>query len=190
MAQHLNLLDASLRPERSWLRASVVLALLVLLLLGVLGAGAGMRRVAAERQQAAQQSEAQLVALAATPAVQQDEREQREIVQLREQLAQARLLDQQLQQLPPADAAFRLLEALARAAGEDTWLTQAQWEAREPRLELQGQLLDPRRLPNYLRRLEQQPALRGQRFAQLKLVAQPADGTHQFQLRSAKEGKR
>lgn len=202
MAQHLNLLDPSLRPERSWLRATVGLWLLALLLAAALGAGALMRRAADERQQAAAKAEAELSALAASPAVQQDERERNELALLRERLELARLLDQQLEQLPPAQGAAQVLEALAYAGGEDTWLTQVQWEARGPLLNLKGLLLDPRRLPNYLRRLEQQPALRGQRFEQLELdpqrtlasdplrpEPQPEREAHRFQLRSAKENK-
>jgi len=188
--QHLNLFDPSLRPERRWLSLPRLLLLMALLLVLLWGAGqwAGQRaRVQLERQAAV---EAQVRELAAQAPAQQAQAQQQELEQLRLRLAQARLLESQLQALPPSAAAPELLEALARAAGPEVWLTGAHWSAAEPRLELEGRLLDGRQLPAYLRRLELQPAFKGQRFAQLSLSAPDEGGAQKFQLRSGKGGGR
>ena len=84
-----------------------------------------------------------------------------------------------------------MLAALAAAAPGDVWLTQAAWQAEPRQLALDGGLLDPRRLPDYLRRLERQPAFAGQSFAQLQLApvlpaanAASAALHHRFRLHS------
>lgn len=182
--QHINLFDASLRPQRRWLSLSrLALGMgLLLLLLWLAGEWTAQRiRQQMERGAVAQ---AQLQALSQQAPALAPATPQQELEQLQQRLAQARLLEQQLRSLPPSDAAPQLLEALAQAAGPEVWLTAAHWAAAEPRLELEGRLLDGRLLPVYLRRLERQPAFKGQRFAQLSLGAPEAGGAQVFQLRS------
>lgn len=187
--QHLNLFDASLRPERRWLtlpRLLLAMGVLMLLLWGGGQWAAQLTRTQLERSAAA---ELQIRQLGQQAPAQAAAAQQQELEQLRQRLAQARLFETQMQSLPPSEAAPELLEALARAAGPEVWLTAAHWAAAEPRLELEGQLLDGRQLPAYLRRLEQQPAFRGQRFAQLSLGAPDEGGAQKFQLRSSSGGR-
>ncbi|MBH9579001.1 PilN domain-containing protein [Inhella proteolytica] len=183
--QHLNLFDASLRPERRWLnlpRLALAMSLLLALLWGASQWMAQRTRAQLERNAAA---ELQIRQLGQQAPAQAAAAQQQELDALRQRLAQARLFEVQLQSLPPSEAAPELLEALARAAGPEVWLTAAHWAAAEPRLELEGRLLDGRQLPAYLRRLEQQPAFKGQRFAQLSLGEPEAGGVQKFQLRSS-----
>jgi Tfp pilus assembly protein PilN len=191
MAQHLNLYDPSLRPPRVWLTPWRVAAALLLLLLLMAGAAHWIRRDAARWQAHADQQQAALRALLALPAAAPGSFD--DLPQLREQLARAQMLA--LAQGSAQDRALpaNVLRALAQAAPGDVWLTAAQWQMAPRQLALEGALLNPNSLPNYLRRLEQQSVFQGQTFAQLQLSPQQPERPLQqtFVLRSQpKEGNR
>jgi hypothetical protein len=191
MAQQINLFDASLRPPRYWI-TPLRLLLALLLMLGLQAAAAlWLRHDAARWQQQVQAQDDALraVAKSAPGALGLDA----ELPLLRQQLAQAQMLLQARQAQGPTEPPAQVLAALAAAAPGDVWITAAQWQAEPRQLSLEGELLDPRRLPGYLRRLEAQPVFAGQGFAQL-LLEPGAEGSgrpHRFALRSlAKEGPR
>ena len=169
IVQQLNLFDASLRPEQRWLRANTALVLLLLLALLLWGGSLALRQAgqALDRRSALAETELRTLsaALQATP----DGAQLQTLEQLRVQLAQAQQWQIQMNNLPPAPAGQALLEALAQAAGDEIWLTQMQWQAKDAQLSLEGRLLEPKRLPLYLRRLESQAALRGQSFLRVQM---------------------
>lgn len=184
--QHINLYDASLRPERRWLTLPSALVAAGVLLLLLLAAAAGFRQATAQQLQRVAQAEAEMRRLAQTPVVAQDAHQREVIQQLRDRLAQAQAFEQQLAALPTSDAAPALLEGLAHAALPDVWVTGLRWEAKEPQLELDGRLMDPGRLPAYLRRLEQQTAFKGYKLSQVQAASAMEAGAPgaTFQLRS------
>jgi Tfp pilus assembly protein PilN len=187
--QHLNLYDQTLRPPKVWL-TPLRLMLAVAMVLGLMAlAGAWLRRDAArwEAEAAAQQAELQKLTATMLPPQAADA----DLPGLRQQLAQASQLSQAMQAGGSRTLPAEVLTALALAAPGDVWITAASWQAEPRELALEGGLLDPNRLPDYLRRLERQPAFQGQTFAQLQLAPWPDTRHHQFALRSrAKEGGR
>ena len=83
--------------------------------------------------------------------------------------------------------------ALSRQAQAGLWITGFSVAADGAALELQGRMTDPRRLPDYLRRLNNEPLFKGREFAQMSLQAvalDPADtsgaasGVTEFALRA------
>jgi|GEM_PF-4589613 len=188
--QQLNLYDASLRPPRVWL-TPLRLLVAAALVLGLMAAAAAWLRLDAQRwqdQAAAQQAELQqLAALAPAAAAASDAAA---LPALRQRLAQAQAMAAAQQAGGPPAMPAEVLAALAAAAPGDVWLTAASWQSEPRQLALEGGLLDPRRLPDYLRRLERQPVFEGQDFAQLQLAPAPALATgsepahHRFALRS------
>ncbi|MBB5204612.1 hypothetical protein HNQ51_001926 [Inhella inkyongensis] len=191
MAQQLNLFDPSLRPEQRWLRASTALILLVLMALLLWGASLALRQAARSTEQQAATREAELRTLSAALQATPDGAQMQTLEQLRQQLAQAQQWEIQMRTLPAAPAGQQVLEALAQASGDEIWLTQMQWQARDAQLSLEGRLMEPKRLPLYLRRLEAQPALRGQSFLRVQLRPAPdsvdaaVPGPAHFQLHSS-----
>lgn len=188
--QQLNLYDDSLRPPRIWL-TPLRLALALALLIGALAlAAAWLRRDAAHWQEVAAQQQAELDRLVVLAPMAADT----ELPALRDQLARAQAMLQALEQGGPREQPAEVLAALAAAAPGDVWLTRASWQAAPRGLALEGGLLDPRRLPDYLRRLEAQPAFQGQGFAQLQLepvAAEQQPEQHRFVLRSqSREARR
>ncbi len=195
--QQLNLFDPLLRPPRVWLTPWRLL-IGALALLALLKAGAWWldnQAKAANGRATAQ--EAQLLQLAQQAQADRpdDAAQERELALLRQrvQLAQ-RLADAQAGAGDERRKATELLAALSRAAPGDVWLTRAQWQAGQgaspARIALEGQLLDAKRLPAYLRRLEAQEAFAGQQFTQLQVRPPSADadpsvqGHPSFVLRS------
>lgn len=199
MAQQLNLYDPSLRPPRVWVTPGRVLLAALLVAAAVAGAAwqvRGQAQAALARSAALQ---TQLQQLGGAPSANADEetaqRKEIEALRWRVQALQA-LAQAQAKEPDGRAAAAAWLEALAQAAPGDVWLTAMQWQAphggEAATMALEGEMLDPRRLPVYLRRLEAQPALQGQRLAQVQVEpapvvvgreAQPAKPA-QFVLRS------
>lgn len=187
--QHLNLYDQTLRPPKVWLTPLRLLLALALVLVLMALAGAWLRRDAAhwQAEAAARQAELQQLTASVLPPQAADA----ELPGLRQQLAQARQLAQAMAAGGPRELPAEVLRALALAAPGDVWITAATWQAEPRQLALEGGLLDPNRLPDYLRRLERQPVFEGQTFAQLQLAPWPDTRHHRFALRSlAKEGGR
>lgn len=182
MAQHLNLFDVSLRPPRVWITPARVLA--AVLLVGAAVAAAAWQ-VRAQAQAALARSaglQAQLQQLSAGKAVGDSGEEAaqlEEIEALRWRIQGLQAMAQAQEREPDGrEAAAAWLAALAKAAPGDVWLTAMHWQA--PRggqaaaMALEGEMLDPRQLPVYLRRLEAQPAMQGQRLAQVQVEPAPS----------------
>ncbi|MBH9551336.1 PilN domain-containing protein [Inhella gelatinilytica] len=190
--QDLNLFDAGLLPEKRWVTLPTALGLALALLVLMLAGAAGFQQAMRGQMQRLQQAETELKVLALTPAVSEEAAQKEAIQAIRDRLAQAQAFDRQLASLPTSEAAPQLLEGLAHAALPDVWVTGLRWEASESQLEIAGRLLDPARLPAYLRRLEQQPVFKGQKLAQVQVAtgAGADPGSASFQLRSlAAKGK-
>lgn len=200
MAQHLNLYDPSLRPPRVWVTPGRVLMAVALVVLAV-GAAAWQVRSQAQaagvRSQALQAQLQQLAQASGATAPADEAAEAQELASLRLRVAGLQALAQAQAAEPDGrPAAAALMQALAQAAPGDVWLKAVQWQApkaQEPAaIALEGEMLDPRRLPVYLRRLEAQPALAGQRLAQVLVEPAPllpgaapsAVAPSQFVLRS------
>ena len=194
-AQHLNLLDESIAPPLPRLRLQHAVLLALTLYVFIFLLGATVDAVASHQERS---SEATRQALArqrneiATPqplrAQQQAELNEVNALKARHAALQAllQLLDQggAGQTQGHAD----LLEALARQTpGEHAplWLTGLTLHVQSHELSLQGRMLDAASLPAYLRRLDQEPLLRGRTFEQLQM-ARTADGSgSSFTLGSA-----
>jgi hypothetical protein len=184
MAQQLNLYDTSLRPPRvllTPLRLGLALVLLWLLLWGV---AQWLQRDAQRWQQQAQAHQAQITELGAALAALPASSVEAELVPLRQQLAQAQLLTQAQAPAAQRQLPAEVMQALSQAAPGDVWLQQVSWQLQPRRLDLEGGLLDARRLPDYLRRLERQPALAGLQFGLLQLEPTAAGAPPSFVLRS------
>lgn len=200
MAQHINLYDPSLRPPRVWITPGRVLLALALVAAAVAAAAWQVRaqaQTASARSQALQAQLQQLAQAAGASQPSDEAAQTQELEALRLRVAGLQALAQAQAAEPDGrEGAVALLAALAQAAPGDVWLDTVQWQA--PRAQqpasiaLEGQMLDPRRLPVYLRRLEAQPALAGQRLAQVQVEPAPvvpgavpaATKPSQFVLRS------
>jgi Tfp pilus assembly protein PilN len=204
MAQHLNLYDASLRPPRVWVTPARV-ALALALVLGLTYAAAWQVRsqaqAASQRSVGLQAQLQQLAGAAAGASSGDDPAQSEEIAKLKGRIAALQsVLQTQIAEPDGREGAAALLNALSQAAPGDVWLDAVHWQApraqQPPALTLEGRMLDPRRLPVYLRRLEAQPALAGQRLAQVTVepsteVLGSAPSTQkfsQFALRSQAKG--
>jgi Tfp pilus assembly protein PilN len=179
--QHLNLFDAALRPPRVWI-TPLRLVLAVAALAAALWAGTEWaHRGAAAANARATQSEALLLQLGqATAQNRPDDTQQlAELAQLRERLAVLQQLAQaQAGQNQGRTQATALLDALAQAAPGDVWLTAAQWRPGtdgSAQIDLQGHLLDAKRLPGYLRRLEAQAPFAGLSLVQVQVLPAAPD---------------
>lgn len=178
--QHLNLLDASLLPPKARYTAAQGLIFFTLVTLALLLAGLGLRWAAtgqAREAAALQQSLPALQARLATPLPLQAtvDAQSRQLNDLRQEEAAL----QQLQQALGSGGAGRTegyadyLLALSRQAargGNALWITGFK-VLPDGQLELQGRMSDARALPDYLRRLNEEPLFRGRSFAQLSVKA-------------------
>lgn len=190
MTQHLNLLDAGLRPRRDRFGA-LPLALAVLSVF----VATAMLAAALQWQAARWQAGATLapVAAAPPPAARADALRDAEL-----EAARLRALRQQQLRLREALASGAAgstegyadwLRALARQAQGSLWITAFAVSAEGGTLELEGRMTDAAALPAYLRRLNTEPRFHGRPFAQLNIrsVGEGAgDGLQvaEFQLRS------
>lgn len=185
MTQQLNLFDAGLRPPRVWI-TPLRLGLGILALGAALWAGTDWAQGQASAASAhAAQSEALLLQLAQQTTAQRPDDTQAvaELASLRDRAALARQLAQaQAATQDDRAQAAELLDALGRAAPGDVWLTTAHWRAGAggpAQIDLHGHLLDAKRLPAYLRRLEAQAPFAGQAFVQVQVVPAAADAAVQ-----------
>ena len=73
------------------------------------------------------------------------------------------------------------LRALANLAMPGVWITGFVWDAASNDMEIRGRTTDPALLPEYIQRLNREPALRGRAFAALNIAEgkpeQPAAGS-------------
>lgn len=181
MAQHLNLYDASLRPPRVWVTPLRVLLAAVLVGAAVAAAAWQVRgqAQAAQARSAGLQTQLQQLGVSDAKGSLSDEAAQRQEIESLRARVQALQAVVQAQASEPdgREAAAAWLAALAQAAPGDVWLTALHWQAprgKQPAtMALEGEMLDPRRLPVYLRRLEAEPAMQGQRLAQVQVEPAP-----------------
>lgn len=189
MAQQINLYDPALLRKRDWLAlANVVLGAGVLAVL-VAGAGFLARGGLSELQAQATTSETQLKAMREQVVVlgqrvadrRADPRIEQELAAAR-QLAEARgvVLETLRQRLAADELPFAdYLRGLARQSMNGLWITGFAWDAASDGLEIRGRTLDPALLPEYIRRLNREPAFRGQAFSALNVAEgkpDPASG--------------
>jgi hypothetical protein len=212
MAGQINLYDPALKKKTDWLSLGNIALGAAALLACVVGAGIYARSGLAElRTQTAagearlKELRAQVLALGQRAAERKpDTRLEQELVALR-QLAETRnrVLETLRQRLgadaPPFAAPLR---SLANLTMPGIWITGFVWEATDNNMEIHGRTTDPALLPEYLRRLNREPMMRGQAFAALnvaegKVEAEPAGGRstgvrlppfHEFTLVPIKRG--
>ncbi|MDM4767780.1 PilN domain-containing protein [Pelomonas sp. SE-A7] len=193
--QHINLLDASLLPPKARYTAVQGLVAAALLIAAVLAAGLGLRWAAAGEAREAlalQQQLRPLQAQLATPLPQQAaaEAQARQLESLRQEVAALGQLQQVLQGGSAgstrgyADYLLALSRQAARGGGQ-LWITGFK-VLPDGQLEVHGRMLDARALPEYLRRLNEEPLFRGRSFAQLNVKA--GESFSEFQLQAAVEG--
>ncbi|MFN0183982.1 MAG: PilN domain-containing protein [Aquabacterium sp.] len=174
MAQHLNLYDPAQRPKAQPLNASQGLLAAGLILGLTAGGAASLQALAANERDAAKtlaaqlaQARAQTLPLAANVAAAAE-------------LAQLRALDLQQRRVRSAldgggatsgEGYAGFFNALARQAHPALWITGFSVSPDGVALDLSGRMMDAAVLPDYLRRLNQEPLFRGRPFAQLDLKA-------------------
>lgn len=187
MAGQINLYDPTLRKKRDWLTlGNLVLGAAVMLVI-IIGAGvfarsglAELRSQAAEGETRLKQLRAQVEALAQNVEGQKpDAHLERELVAKRRLLEMRGRVLQGLRQRLTADAPgfADFLRGLANLTMPGVWITAFVWDATNNDMEIRGRTTDPALLPEYLRRLNREPAMRGHAFAALNIAegkAQPA----------------
>ena len=179
MSQQINLLTPSLRKPRHWLTATPLAVALVTLLALVAGAYYPARVQAddREREAASQASQlkaeqARLVETSKTIAAYKPN------VQLAADLAKAReqLQDRQAIMAILGGGAIGnnrgfagYLRGFARQVPSGLWLTGFTIGPGGSEMEIRGRMLDPATLPEYIRRLNSEPAFQGRSFAALDI---------------------
>lgn len=189
MAQQINLYDPALLRKRDWLAlVNIVLGAGVLAVL-VAGAGFLARNGLPELQAQVTTSETQLKAMREQVLVlgqrvadrKADPRIEQELATAR-QVAEARgvVLETLRQRLASDEPPFAdYLRGLARQSMTGLWITGFAWDAASDGIEIRGRTLDPALLPEYIRRLNREPAFRGQAFSALNVAEgkpDPASG--------------
>ncbi|MFM2055537.1 MAG: hypothetical protein RL456_3574 [Pseudomonadota bacterium] len=195
MARDLNLYDRTLvQRERLHALERTVLGVLAMLTLGVvagtwLGSGAG--RLQAETLVLQQQAAARRAAMAAPAA--DDPGLEPAVQALRERDAALQRLQAVIDggRAGRREGYARHLEALARQSNDAVWITGLTLQDPGDRLELRGRMTDPARLPDYLRRLQDEPTFRGRTFEDVRIRpagedtgGTPAACCSEFTLRS------
>jgi hypothetical protein len=181
MSHHINLYDPTLLQRKQWLSAANLL-LAVALLSVILFAWGSWKRIQAgalttEAATLADQTKAareESIALAAQlanrkpdPKLELDLAAMKELLGVRQEILTA--LGQG--QGPVVGGYAEYLRGLARQTVSGLWLTGFAVGADGARMEIRGRTLDPARLPEYIRRLNAEPAFRGHRFAALSVSA-------------------
>lgn len=178
MAQQINLINRNLLPHLDLFAARYVaiVALALLVVLGGIYAGVraeaqalqGEESAAVARQTALQTELANttkaLAARKSDPALAQELTNTKAILALRQEIIQ--LLEGG--QVGERQGYSEYFKGLARQTMEGVWLTG--FAVRGDNLELQGRLLDPSSLPDYMARLNGETAFRGKRFAALDML--------------------
>jgi hypothetical protein len=200
MAQQINLYDDSLRPRRLPWRAAQGLWLVAGTLAVSLVLSQGLDRWSASRRAQAEQLAGQLQQerklLAANGGVPGGSNAERiaELDRLRKRDAEQRRVHELLDAQTARHAAgyTHYFRALSNQAMPSVWITGFAVSPDEEGLEIEGRMTDAAALPDYLRRLDQEPQFKGRRFAQLVVKSpdphdardEAHDGATQFQLRS------
>ncbi|MEW6515032.1 MAG: hypothetical protein AB1443_13655 [Pseudomonadota bacterium] len=216
MAQQINLFDPALLRKRDWFAlANVVLGAGLAAVL-VTAAGFAARSGLPALQAQAATSETQLKAMRdqvlvlgqrvaerkADPRIEQELATARRLAEARGEVLQT--LRQGLESDVPSYAEY--LRGLARQSMTGLWITGFVWDAASDSMEIRGRTTDPAVLPEYIRRLNREPAFRGHAFAALNVAegkvdaasgtkaAAPSEapqkaGFHEFTLVPVKSGE-
>lgn len=187
MTHHINLYDPALLRRREWLTAAhlafaAAAIFLVMLLWGswarIDAAGLGEQAAALDSQlkSAREQSVAlagQLAARKADPALELSVAAAKELLGVRRNIRD--VLGQGVASAATGQADY--LRGLARQTVTNLWLTEFSLGPEGARMEIHGRTLDPATLPEYIRRLNAEPAFRGRRFAALSVsLPEPVAG--------------
>lgn len=216
MAQQINLYDPALMRKRDrFALANVVLGAGAVAIL-VLVAGFLARSGLPALQTQSSASETQLKAMReqvlvlgqrvaerkADPRIEQELSAARQLAEVRGVVLQT--LRQDLESNAPSYAEY--LRGLARQSMTGLWITGFVWDAASDSMEIRGRTTDPALLPEYIRRLNREPAFRGHAFAALNVAegkaetaktantaapteAPPKAGFHEFTLVPVKSGE-
>jgi len=179
MSQQINLLNPSLRKPRDWLTATplaaacvMVLALVAVVYFPVKYQADGRQREAASQAVRLKAEQAHLSEVSNTIVAHKPD------VQLAADLAKAR------EQLKDRQAIMTILDdgdvgnsrgfadylrGFARQVPSGLWLTGFTIGAGGSEMEIRGRMLDPATLPEYIRRLNSEPAFQGRSFAALDI---------------------
>jgi hypothetical protein len=218
MARQINLFDPALLRKRDWFALSnVVLAAAALVMCVVVAGVLAQRELPTLKAQTAT-NDTQLKAMREQVLVLgQRVADRKPDPRVESELAAARLLagmrGEILQTLRQrlehdADPFADYLRGFARQSVTGLWLTAFTYDASSGSMEIHGRTVDPALLPEYIRRLNKEPAFRGRAFAALKLAEgklEPVAGTpaktgapaeavksapfHEFTLIPVKEGE-
>jgi len=179
MARQINLLNPALRKTRDWVSATPAAIVAVALLAIVLVAGVGARVIASIRhgeaeQLVASQKQAQEALLAASQQLATHKTDPRLMAELDKTHA---LVKRQQDIMLKLDGGTigdtrgfsEYLRGFARQVPAGLWLTGFAIGAGGHDMELRGRMLSPPLLTEYVRRLNAEPAFRGQVFAGLEI---------------------
>jgi hypothetical protein len=180
MAQQINLYDPALLRKRDWFALSNLVLGAGIAALLVAAAGMLVRGDLPALQAQATTGEAQLKAMRdqvlvlgqrvaerkADPRIEQELVAARQLAAVRGEVLQA--LRQHLASDEPSFADY--LRGLARQSMTGLWITGFAWDAASDGLEIRGRTTDPALLPEYIGRLNREPAFRGQAFAALTVA--------------------
>lgn len=180
MAQQINLYDPALLRKRDWFALSNLVLGAGIAALLVATTGMLVRSGLPELQAQTTMGEAQLKAMRdqvlvlgqrvaerkADPRIEQELAAARQLAAARGEVLQA--LRQRLASGEPSFADY--LRGLARQSMTGLWITGFAWDAASDGLEIRGRTTDPALLPEYIGRLNREPAFRGQAFAALTVA--------------------
>lgn len=180
MTQQINLYDAALLRRREWLTAANLVVATLALVLAMVGWSVAVRaQVAAlEAENARLAPEVktlreQMTALADQAASRKpDARLEAELASTQAVLARRGDILAALRKGVGGDAASfgEYLRALARQSVGGLWLTGFSVDEGGSGLKIRGRMADPALLPEYIRKLNNEPAFQGRAFATLKVT--------------------
>lgn len=190
MAQQLNLFDPALLKKRDWLALANVVMLALLLMVAVAGAATLVRRDLPTLTAQVATTESQLKAMREQIVVlgqrvanrKPDPRLEKELTETRQLLASQKEVLLTLQQrLDPHGESFaEYLRGFARQSVAGLWLTSIAVDTASHGMEIRGRTVDPALLPEYIHRMNKEPAFQGRAFSALKLAegkTEPVPGT-------------
>jgi hypothetical protein len=185
VARQLNLFDPALLRKRDWLALANVLMLALLLMVVIAIAAVVVRRevpsldvqVATNENQLKVMRE-QVVVLGQRvanrkpdPRLEHDLHENRLLLDARNAVLTA--LRQRMD--PSAGSFAEYLRGFARQSVQGLWLTGIAVDAASRSMEIRGRTVDPALLPEYIQRMNKEPAFQGRAFSALKLAEGKAD---------------
>lgn len=185
MSQQINLYDPALETQRDWLALSnVVLAgALLVLVVGVFGVLARQNVPLLTAQTAANETQLQALREQMT-ALGRQISDRKPNPRIEQELGAARILlaarGEVLETLrrrlgPDSESFAAYLNGFARQSLAGLWLTGFSYDATHGGMEIHGRTVNPALLPEYIGRLNREPAFRGRAFSALKLVAGKPD---------------